>query len=294
MAAATDRSRQRAEARRRELAERQRHEARRRLLLRILLPVGLVVAVVAVFVVVKVATGGGSTPAADGVIASGAAPASVVQTVTSVPTSAFDTVGVSGDATAPTPIANGTDLTADGKPRVLYVGGEFCPFCAAERWVTVVALSRFGTFADLGQTNSSADDVHPNTATLSFSGASYTSEYLAFDGYETTDRERKPLDTLPAADETQLQQLDTGGSIPFQDLGGKFSQTGAGYDPSLLADKTHAQIAQAIADPSSDIAKAVLSAANLYTARLCTLTDGQPGEVCTSPGVTAATSSLGS
>jgi hypothetical protein len=291
VASTNQKARERAEARRREIAERQRKESRRRLLLRIFLPIALVVVVVAVFVIVKVTGGGGST-APEGVVASGAAPASVVQDVTTIPAADFDKVGAGSDAKGPTPV-DGEALTSDGKPRVLYVGGEFCPFCAAERWVVVASLARFGTFTGLAQTNSSADDVYPNTATLSFHGASYVSDYLVFDGYETTDRDHKPLDVLPAADEQLLKSLDPDGSIPFQDLGGKFVQSGASYDPSVLADKTHSQIAQAIADPDSDIGKAVLAASNLYTARLCQLTDGQPGDVCNSSGVTAAASALG-
>jgi hypothetical protein len=76
-------------------------------------------------------------------------------------------------------------LTANGKPLVVYVGAEYCPYCAAERWAAVIALSRFGTFSGLGQTHSSSTDVYPNTATLSFHGASYTSQYLQFQGVET-------------------------------------------------------------------------------------------------------------
>ncbi|MHA3704086.1 DUF929 family protein [Jatrophihabitans sp. YIM 134969] len=289
MAATNQKARDRAEARRREIAERQRQEARRRLLLRIFLPIALVVVVVAVFVVVKVTSGGDDSR----VIASGPAPASVVSAVTSIPAATFDAVGAGSDVKAPTPV-DGSALTSDGKPRVLYVGGEFCPFCAAERWVVVASLARFGTFTNLAQTNSASDDVYPDTATLSFHGASYVSDYLVFDGYETTDREHKPLDTLPSSDEALLQSLDPDGSIPFQDLGGKFVQSGSSYVPTVLKGKTHAEIASAIKDPDTDIGKAVLAAANLYTARLCQLTDGQPGAVCTSSGVTAAASSLGS
>src|SRR5438270_1263439 len=31
------------------------------------------------------------------------------------------------------------------KPVFLFVGAQYCPFCAAERWAVVKALSRFGT-----------------------------------------------------------------------------------------------------------------------------------------------------
>jgi hypothetical protein len=292
VAATSQRARERAEARRREIAERQRKEARRRLLLRVFLPIALVVVVVAVFVVVRVTTGGSGGNS--DVIATGAAPAAVVDPVTSIPASTFNAIGAGEDAKAPTPISGGQALTEDGKPEVLYIGGEFCPFCAAERWVVVSSLARFGTWSNLQQTNSSSDDVYPDTSTLSFHGATYTSDYLAFAGYETTNRDREPLDTLPAEDQALFQSLDPNGSIPFQDLGGKFTQSGASYDPSVLADKTHLEVAQGVADPNSDIGKLVLAASNLYTARLCQLTDGKPGDVCQSPGVTAAASSLGS
>ena len=46
----------------------------------------------------------------------------------------------------------------DGKPGVLYIGAEFCPFCATERWAMVNALGRFGTFSGLKITNSSTTD----------------------------------------------------------------------------------------------------------------------------------------
>jgi hypothetical protein len=64
-------------------------------------------------------------------------------------------------------------LTA-GKPLVVYIGAEYCPFCAAQRWPLVVALSRFGTFSGLSVTRSASEDVFPDTATLSFHSASYT------------------------------------------------------------------------------------------------------------------------
>jgi len=50
----------------------------------------------------------------------------------------------------------------------------------------VVALSRFGTFTNLGVTSSASNDVYPNTPTLSFHGATYNSQYLSFTGVETT------------------------------------------------------------------------------------------------------------
>ena len=104
-----------------------------------------------------------------------------------VPTGAF----ISGKTTADlTNAANsvgsfmatvdGTPLKSGGKPEVLYIGGEYCPYCAAERWAMVNAFSRFGTFTGLTTTHSSSTDVYPNTPTYTFAGSTYTSKYVTF------------------------------------------------------------------------------------------------------------------
>ena len=57
--------------------------------------------------------------------------------------------------------------------------------------------------------------------------------------------------------------------------------------------KTHQQVATALADPSSDIAKAVDGTANVITAAICKSTTGSPAAVCGSAGVQAAAKQLG-
>ena len=57
---------------------------------------------------------------------------------------------------------------------------------------------------------------------------------------------------------------------------------GASYNPQLLAGKTWAQIATALKDPSSQIAKAVDGTANYITAAICEMTGNQPASACTS------------
>jgi hypothetical protein len=54
---------------------------------------------------------------------------------------------------------------------------------------------------------------------------------------------------------------------------------------------TWAQVAAAMRDPSSTQAKDILGAANVITATICSLTNGQPGNVCHSAGVQAAAGS---
>jgi hypothetical protein len=279
-------------------AAQERAERRRRLLLA-LGAVAVVIIVVGGLVVVRLV--GGDKKSTTG--PSGTADAQVVSALASVPSTTFDQVGSDGVKAAPAAIT-APALTASGKPKVLYIGAEFCPFCAAERWPVAVALSRFGTFSNLGTTHSASDDVYPNTPTLSFHGATYTSKYLAFTGLETTTNEKvngqyAPLDTPAAADQQTFDTYNrppyvtSEGSIPFIDLGGKYVSSGATYSPELLAGKTQAEVANALKDPSSPIAKAIIGSANVYTAAFCQLTGNQPTNVCTTSAVTAAAGKLG-
>jgi Domain of unknown function (DUF929) len=220
---------------------------------------------------------------------SGSLDPAVLTTLTSIPASTFDTVGPGVGASNPPKAITSSPLTQDGKPEVLYVGAEYCPFCAAQRWPLVVALSRFGQFSGLQATTSgAAPEAYPNTATLSFHGATYTSQYLTFTGIETQTKTNQPLDTLSGDAKTLFQTYNPQGSIPWTNYGGQSAQTGASVDPGLLAGKTQQEIATAIADPNTDISKAVLGSANVITARLCSLTNNAPAEVCNSAGVKAA------
>src|ERR1017187_1249607 len=72
-------------------------------------------------------------------------PTSAMQELTGVSDSTLNSIGAVSTVNPPAAI-NGTALTANGKPEILYVGGEYCPYCAFERWGMIVALSRFGNF----------------------------------------------------------------------------------------------------------------------------------------------------
>ncbi|HEY3716215.1 MAG TPA: DUF929 family protein [Jatrophihabitantaceae bacterium] len=266
--------------------------ARRRRLMTVLAPVAVVIAVVAILVAVKVASG--SSGPKSGVKAATAAQ-SVAAAVTGVPLAVLDKIGTGDVATPPTALT-GSPLSADGKPRILFVGAEWCPYCAAERWPLAIALSRFGTLTGLGEVSSSPSDVYPNTATLTLHGSSYSSQYLSLTAKEIYSNQAsgnsyQPLDTLDAADQALFTSVGKG-SFPFIDIGGKYLISGASYDPATLEGKTQAQIAAALSDSSSPIAKAVDGSANVITAALCTLTGNKPAAVCTSPGVAAAAAAL--
>ena len=133
--------------------------------------------------------------------------------VTSVPAASLDTVGAGASDNPPKTI-DAPALTKDGKPRVLYVGAEYCPYCATERWPLVVALSRFGTWNNLSASFSApAPEVNPNTATVSFHGATYSSQYVSFTGYETSTNKQTngqwgKLDTLEGEDLALFQKFN--------------------------------------------------------------------------------------
>jgi hypothetical protein len=303
----SSRTRDKAAARERVAAMRaaQARAVRRRRVLLAGGSIGVVLLLLVALVVAK-ATGLGSRGSGSDSTASaqsGTASAAVVKAVTGVPASVLDEVGA-GDVQAVPRKVDAPALTADGKPKVLYVGAEFCPFCAAQRWPLVVALSRFGTWSGLAQTTSASDDVFPDTATLSFHGATYTSDHLSFTGVETRGRTKVngqyvALDKLSAADQKTFETYDqppytsgAAGGIPFLDLGGSYVSSGSSIDPQLLAGKSHSQIATALSDPTSPIAKAVDGSANVLTAALCELTGQQPTAVCTASGVTTAAKKL--
>ncbi len=123
---------------------------------------------------------------------------------------------------------------------ITYVGAEYCPYCAAERWALAVALSRFGTFSNLSGTHSSSSDVYPDTQTLSFYGSTYSSPYLTFQPVEEAtnqlvDGTYQTLQTPTAAESKLLASYDPDGEHPVhrhrQQVrrdGGELLATGAG------------------------------------------------------------------
>lgn len=265
---ATATARQRIAAQR---AARRRAQARRRWLVAIA-AVGAVLAIVVGFVAVKLTAG---APAA---ASESLAPSSVVSRVTTVPPAVLARVR-GGKAVTPLQAVKGPGprLSLDGKPAVVFVGEESCPFCAAERWPLAVALSHFGTWSHLGVTRSSATDVFPSTATLSFRTASYRSAHLTLRTTELTDNRGRPLQPLTALDTTLMRSYDVppyvnsadqSGAVPFLDIGGRYILAGAQYDPQLLAGLSQAQIAAQLRHPASPVAKAIDGSANVIIAAI--------------------------
>jgi Domain of unknown function (DUF929) len=191
-----------------------------------------------------------------------------------------------------------------GKPEFLYMGAEYCPYCAAERWAVVVALSRFGTFSKLYQTTSSSTDVFPNTPTFTFytghySGSFYSSSYIDFVPVETADQQQNPLQTPTTEQQNLLNTYDAppytsqAGSIPFVDIGNRYVLIGASYNAQDLANLQWQAIANDLADSNSAVSKDILGTANYLTAGICMMTQQQPASVCSTPVIQSIEQSLG-
>ena len=276
---------------------------------------GAIFAVVIVVIVVVLVGVNKKPPAANTSTLTGAALASAVTGVTSVPASVLNQVGTGSSQVTSNPIIpvkGGTTLTSGGKPEMLFMGAEYCPYCAAERWGMIVALSRFGTFTGLQTIHSAAADgagnaePNPNTPTWTFANAKYTSKYLTFASVELQTNIPDPstgsytnLQTPTKAEQAILTKYDAApyipsadaGSIPFVDFGNKYMISGASYNGAVLLGKTYPQIEAALKDPTSSIAEGVDGTANYITASICKLTNNQPASACT-PAVQAIESKL--
>jgi Domain of unknown function (DUF929) len=273
----TARAQQRIAAQR---AAQQRAQARRRWLVSIM-AVGAVLALVVGFAAIKLTSGppaeASESPASPGVAGQ----------VTTVPETVLARVRGGGAVTTLHAVsAPGPVLSIGSKPAIVFVSEESCPFCAAERWPLTVALSHFGTWSHLGATRSSATDVFPNTATLSFRTASYRSSHLTLRTTELADNRGHALQPLTALDHKLIRgydvppyvnSADQSGAVPFLDIGDRYILAGAQYDPQVLAGLSQAQIASQLRNPDSPVAEAIDGSANVIIAAIDNVLHHQAG-----------------
>ena len=292
--------------RRARIAAQRAAEKRRQQRNRIYIAGGSIFAVIIVVVVVVLVGVNHKPGSTDTSTLSGAALTTAITGATSVPVSVLNQVGTGSGAvnSGSTPLITlkgGSLLTDTGKPEMLYMGAEYCPYCAAERWSMIVALSHFGTFTGLQTIHSAAADgagnaePNPNTPTWTFANAKFTSNYLSFipvemytnipdastGGYTTLETPTKAETALMTKwDNSPYIPSQDAGSFPFVDFGNKYMISGASYDGSVLLNKSYPEIDSALKDPTSSIAKGVDGTANYITAAICKLTNNQPASAC--------------
>jgi thiol-disulfide isomerase/thioredoxin len=241
-----------------------------------------IVLLVVVFIVISRAQG----PPPGSINPNPTADPTVVDELSHVSSPVSQAVGTGGAANPLARSTTGTLLTGpDGKPEFVYIGAEWCPYCAAERWSLVIALSRFGTFRSLHFTRSSSTDVFPNTPTLSFTGSTYRSTYLDFDPADLEDRDHKPLRTLTSLETQVWQTYDAAGDIPFLDIANRFTEVGQGVRPDPLQGLSWQQIAGALSNANSPVTRDIVGNANYLTAAICKIPGPDTAAVCSSAAI---------
>ncbi|MFV0461499.1 MAG: DUF929 family protein [Actinomycetales bacterium] len=260
-------------------------------------------ALVCIVLVVAVAVAIASQPDDPGEAGTSDGGTAFIDTATSVPVAVLDAAGApeSQGLRAMQAIPDGEPLVTDGKPTVIYVGAEFCPYCASERWALISALSRFGTWSGLEPARSGATDG--DIPTVSFTNAEFDSDQVVFRGFETADRDGNPL-SAPPEDVSQLMathnpgQNGQGSPIPWTYFGvmqiiGSPVPLEPFLDGSTTATSlTHQEVADAMATGSGELGTSINAETNALTAQICELTDNQPVDVCSAAGVAAAAAVL--
>lgn len=190
---------------------------------------------------------------------------------------------------------SGPPLISDGKPEVLYVGTEYCPYCALESWPLIVALSRFGTFSGLATSRSPRFEQLAPIDGWTFYGSRYTSRYLSFVPVERysnvlVNAKANPdaatsyrvLQQLTTAQQAIVRKYDKSRATPFLDFANRSVQIGSvtSLSPQLMAGKSWARVAAALRQPKSRLGTTLLGEADLLTAELCALTGNRPATAC--------------
>lgn len=190
------------------------------------------------------------------------------------------------------------EAPSKGPPVVLYLGADFCPYCAALRWPLALTLMRFGKLSGLLYTRSSGRDVYPNTATFSFRNARLESDLISFQEAELETRDQKPLQRPNDAQRQLFVRWDKApytqypGSIPFLYLGGRYLELGSPFPPDPLQGLDWEQIAAELEQGGNAAWQDVIGEANVLTAAVCALTAQKPEAVCTAAGIKAAAARL--
>jgi len=171
----------------------------------------------------------------------------------------------------------------NGKLLMFFMGAEYCPYCAAERWAIVRSLQKFGQWDGLKQTISAArDQPFLNLPTYDFTKATYNSPHIEFVAREIKDREFKPLEKLLKTEEKLVRKHNPKKEIPFLLIGGRFVQVGSGFPPKIFIGHTFRQTETELKKIESEIRKTIDEEANVISALLCV--SGLPPELCKETG----------
>ncbi len=175
-------------------------------------------------------------------------------------------------------------MMVNGKPAVVYIGAEYCPFCAVTRWGFILALMRFGTLSSLHYMISNLSDYAPGTATFTFYNSSYQSQYISFISAEVETTQETPLQQITPL-ENAVQHKYSNGGIPFIDFGNHSIQSETIISPALINAYNWTQIVAMLGQSNSTVSQAIIGSANEFTAQICAITNYTPSSTCSQPYV---------
>jgi thiol-disulfide isomerase/thioredoxin len=249
------------------------------------------VALVIVAVVVLFLTRGGD-PGGNATAASGSSPARSTSTGSPRSPGAQQPTSAASVALGQVRRPSSEPLPGAGeKPMVFFMGAEWCPFCASERWALVEATSRFGRWSGLGELFSrSGQDYVPSLPTYDLTQATYTSPYISLRHKELAKVDGSPLQKLGSFEENLVDEYDERGSIPFLFAAGPPGRytVELAYSPTLLIGRTFASLRKGIADAEADPGiEAIRGEADAITALICKLDGKQPAKVCSKGSIPA-------
>ncbi|GAC1636728.1 MAG: hypothetical protein NVS4B2_25300 [Chloroflexota bacterium] len=176
----------------------------------------------------------------------------------------------------------GSSLYSGSKPELLFIGAQYCPHCAGQRWAIVKALDQFGTFSNV--TSSSNDDG--TIPTFDLHNATFSSRYVSFDHRDVQDRSHNQLDSLSPDEQSLFSRYDTSGGIPLVLVGG-YGLVGDGYDLSLIQGKSFGTVQNALqrGASSNPLVPAINAETNSLTAFICHADGMRPHSVCDRPAI---------
>jgi hypothetical protein len=180
-----------------------------------------------------------------------------------------------------------TPFTSNGRPLVVTIEADYCPFCAVQRWPLIMALMRFGNFTNLKYMASSASEG--DYPTFTFHATKYSSQYLVFQAFEQQDRNNNPLDTVPTNYTSIFSNY--GSSYPFIDFGNRWVISGAMMQPESLGNDNWNQVFGSI-QSNDTLGTQMKESTNVITALICKLTSNVPSSVCNQPQITEMTISI--